>query len=47
MIINEQILIDMSIDKQGWQYGTVRKYGTVGSIFRQIVRYACTVRNYC
>ena len=26
---------------QGWQYGTVR------SIFRQIVRYACTVRNYC
>ena len=26
---------------------TVRKYGTVRSIFRQIARYACTVRNYC
>ena len=29
------------------RYGTVRKYGTVRSIFRQKVRYASTVRNYC
>ena len=32
---------------QGWQYGTVRRYGTVRLNFCQEVRYAGTVRFFC
>ena len=39
--------ISVSPSRMAERYGTLRKYGTVRSIFRQIVRYACTVRNYC
>ena len=33
--------------QQGWQYGTVRRYGTVRLNFCQEVRYAGTVRFFC
>jgi len=29
--------------KQGWQYGTIRKYGTVRSNFKPKLRYVGTV----
>ena len=50
--LNYRLLILKSLkvassEKQGLQYGTVRKYGTIHLNFWQEVRYTCTVRLFC